>query len=338
MTTSRGLGRGLGSLIPTAPPAPPPQRRALDDANEPSSEAERAGHSDEPFSQPFDVAATEPSDDPTIGLPDGTSLVELPVTAVSPNPRQPRAVFDEEALDELARSVALVGLLQPVVVRPAGDGRYELVMGERRWRAAQRAGLETIPALVRETSDTSMLRNALLENLNREDLNALEEAAAYQQLLEDFGVSQEELANRVGRSRPHISNTLRLLRLSPAVQRKVAAGVLTAGHARALLGVDDPAAQDRLATQVIAQGIPVRALEELIATGRYLGGEGLRRLPPNAKPRLPEFEEIASRLGERFETRCSVEMGRRRGKIVIEFASLEDLHRIADLLKDDSAA
>jgi ParB family chromosome partitioning protein len=330
MTTSRGLGRGLGSLIPTAPTAPPAQRRSTADDATSRGEWGDWGRSDRELPDP--VAA--PAD--AAGEP-GAVFAEVPVEQIVPNPRQPRTVFDDDALDELASSISLVGVLQPIVVRPAGPGRYELVMGERRWRAAQRAGLDVVPALVRETSDTSLLRNALLENLNREDLNPLEEAAAYQQLLDDFGVSQEELAGRLGRSRPHISNTLRLLRLSPAVQRKVAAGVLTAGHARTLLGVDDPEVQDRLATQIIAQGMSVRAVEELIATGRYTGGDEQRRPRPNAKPRLPEFDDIAHRLGERLDTRCSVEMGRRRGKIVIEFATLDDLHRIADLLQDDES-
>ncbi len=336
MTTTRGLGRGLGSLIPAAPAGPPSQRQASPrQASDPTDSLSL----DTVVRREDGTAKVEDSGLSADGskgqLPDGTFFAELPVVAISPNPRQPRAVFDEQALDELAQSVSLVGVLQPVVVRPASSGRFELVMGERRWRAAQLAGLDVIPALVRETSDTSLLRNALLENLNREDLNPLEEAAAYQQLLEDFGVRQEELASRLGRSRPHISNTLRLLRLSPAVQRKVAAGVLTAGHARTLLGVEDPEVQDRLATQVIAQGMSVRAVEELIATGRYADGKQLRPPRSNEKPRLPEFDEIAQTLGERFDTRCTVEMGRRRGKIVIEFATLEDLHRLADLLSGD---
>ena len=197
----------------------------------------------------------------------GAYFQELPISAVTPNPRQPRQVFDEDALDELVASIQEVGLLQPVVVREVSPGRFELVMGERRWRASQRAGLTEIPAIVRATTDDDLLRDALMENLHREQLNPLEEAAAYQQLLDDFGATHEELARRIGRSRPHISNTLRLLNLSPGVQRRVAAGVLTAGHARALLSVDDADAQDHLAHRIVAEGLSVRAVEEIVTMG-----------------------------------------------------------------------
>ena len=233
----------------------------------------------------------------------GASFAELPVDRISPNAAQPRSVFDEEAMAELVHSIQEVGLLQPVVVRPAGADevgpRYELVMGERRWRATQEAGLTTIPAIIRETDDTDMLRDALLENLHRSQLNPLEEAAAYSQLLEDFGCTHEELATRIGRSRPQISNTIRLLKLSPAVQRRVAAGILSAGHARSLLGVEDPDLQDRLAARVVAEGISVRGLEEIVAVG--VEDSPAARASPRAGPRhrvWPSWR-IASRSGSR---------------------------------------
>src|SRR6266568_8730191 len=220
----RGLGRGLGALIPTAPPADPVA-------------GQMAAGQHMPATPPGAEAADRA----------GAYYDEVPAGAITPNPRQPRQVFDEDTLEELADSIRAVGLLQPVVVRPIMPGHYEIVMGERRWRACQRAGLAHIPAIVRRTSDDDLLRDALIENLHREQLNPLEEAAAYQQLLDDFGATHEELARRVGRSRPHISNTIRLLNLPPAVQKRVAAGVLSAGHARALLSVDDSAAQEQLA-------------------------------------------------------------------------------------------
>jgi ParB family chromosome partitioning protein len=287
----RGLGRGLGSLIPTSTPA-------ADDDGAPAVIA-------------------------------GAHFAELPLAAIVPNPRQPRTVFDEDALAELTASIREVGLLQPIVVRPVDAGRYELVMGERRWRAAQEAGLDAIPAIVRETADDVLLRDALLENLHRAQLNPLEEAAAYQQLLDDFGCTHDDLAQRIGRSRPQISNTLRLLNLSAPVQRRVAAGVLSAGHARTLLGVDDPDRQDTLAARVVAEGISVRALEELVAVGDQpeRPARATRR-----QPVAPGLADIADRLSERFETRCKVELGRRKGRVIVEFASLDDLQRILALM------
>jgi ParB family transcriptional regulator, chromosome partitioning protein len=283
----RGLGRGLGSLIPTSAPA-------ADDESAPQPVA-------------------------------GAHFSELPLASIVPNPRQPRSVFDEDAMAELTASVREVGLLQPIVVRPVDGGRYELVMGERRWRACQEVGLETIPAIVRDTADDALLRDALLENLHRAQLNPLEEAAAYQQMLDDFGCTHDELAQRIGRSRPQISNTLRLLNLSAPVQRRVAAGVLSAGHARTLLGVDDPASQDALAARVVAEGISVRALEELVAVGEQ--PEPSARTV-RSRPTAPGLADIAERLSERFETRCKVELGRRKGRVIVEFASLDDLQRI----------
>jgi ParB family chromosome partitioning protein len=242
---------------------------------------------------------------------------------------QPRQVFEEEAMGELVHSIKEIGLLQPVVVRQTAPESYELVMGERRWRAAQEAGLETIPAIVRQTEDVDMLRDALLENLHRAQLNPLEEAAAYSQLLEDFSCTHEELATRIGRSRPQISNTIRLLKLSPAVQRRVAAGVISAGHARSLLAVEDPDLQDRLAARVVAEGISVRGLEELVAVGETGTTEpAVRRRRPTA----PGLADLAERLSDRLETRVKVDLGQRKGKITVEFASLDDLRRIVDIM------
>jgi ParB family transcriptional regulator, chromosome partitioning protein len=255
----------------------------------------------------------------------GARLEELPLDSIEPNPRQPREVFDEQALAELVASIQAVGVLQPVVVRETTPGRYQLIMGERRWRACQEADLPVIPAIVRETADDAMLRDALLENLHRQQLNPLEEAAAYQQLLEEFGTTHEELADRVGRSRSHVSNTLRLMHLAPAVQRRVAAGVLSAGHARALLALDDGEAQDRLAARIVAEGLSVRAVEEIVAVG---GVSRPERAPRVRRPQAPELAAVSQRLSDLLETRVSVELGRRRGKLVVEFASVEDLGRI----------
>ena len=296
----RGLGRGLGSLIPTGP--------ASTEAQLPAA----PGRSDE-----------------TPAVPAGAYFADLPIGQVAPNKVQPREVFEEEAMAELVHSIREVGLLQPVVVRHTGPQSYELVMGERRWRAAQEAGLETIPAIVRETDDADMLRDALLENLHRSQLNPLEEAAAYSQLLDDFSCTHEELAGRIGRSRPQISNTIRLLKLSPAVQRRVAAGVLSAGHARSLLAVEDPALQDRLAARVVSEGISVRGLEELVAVGETGTTEPAVR---RRKPTAPGLTDLAERLSDRLETRVKVDLGQRKGKITVEFASLDDLRRIVDIM------
>ena len=278
--------------------------------------------------RPGDGAASPDAGPNTVA---GAYFAELPVGSIRPNARQPRQVFEEEAMAELVHSVKEIGLLQPVVVRRTGEAAYELIMGERRWRATQEAGLETIPAIVRETGDDAMLRDALLENLHRAQLNPLEEAAAYRQLLDDFGCTHEELAGRIGRSRPQISNTLRLLNLSPAVQRRVAAGVLSAGHARALLGVTEPAAQDRLAGRVVSEGISVRGLEELVAVGGH-DTEDDRPVVRPARPTAPGLKEIDERLGDRLETRVTVSLGRSKGKIAIEFASLTDLERIVSII------
>jgi ParB family chromosome partitioning protein len=338
----RGLGRGLGSLIPTAPPRPEETRAeekgaGANGAAEPAS-APRDGNGVPrsadwigAMGEPETPAAEAPAPaDADLRPVEGAHFAELPVTAIVPNPRQPRQVFDEDAMAELVHSVKEIGLLQPVVVRPAGEGRYELIMGERRWRATQEAGLDTIPAIVRETGDDDLLRDALLENLHRSQLNPLEEAAAYQQLLDDFGCTHEELATRIGRSRPQISNTLRLLRLSPAVQRRVAAGVLSAGHARALLGVEHPEVQDRLAGRVVSEGISVRSLEEIVAVGDH--GSDSPSPARRTRPTAPALGDLAARLSDRLETRVKVDLGQRKGRITVEFASLPDLERIVGLI------
>jgi ParB family chromosome partitioning protein len=268
---------------------------------------------------------------PEVADVQGAHFAELPLDAITPNPRQPRQVFDEEAMAELVHSIQEIGLLQPVVVRKTGPERYELVMGERRWRAAQRAGLSAIPAIVRDTGDDAMLRDALLENLHRAQLNPLEEAAAYEQLLEDFGCTHDELAQRIGRSRPQITNTLRLLKLPPAVQRRVAAGVLSAGHARALLAAN-PEAQERLAQRVVAEGLSVRALEEIVALDERTKQRRTSKAIRAPKPVAPRLADVESRLSDRFDTRVKVDLGRLKGKITVEFASLEDLERIVALM------
>lgn len=301
-----GLGRGLGALIPPAPA----------------------------------TAQTEPATTTSAAelVPvEGLRFAELPVSAIRANAKQPRQVFDEDALGELTHSVREFGVLQPVVVRETGDG-YELVIGERRLRAAAAAGLARIPAVVRSTADDAMLRDALLENVHRAQLNPLEEAAAYQQLLEEFGTTHDELAARIGRSRPQISNTIRLLHLPVPVQRRVAAGVISAGHARALLGIDDAETQEELAGRIVAEGLSVRATEELVAV--HLHGHTRKR--PARRPATPgvgapALAELADRLSNSFDTRVRVELGRRKGKITVEFASGDDLERIVALMAPDLA-
>jgi ParB family chromosome partitioning protein len=302
-----GLGKGLGALIPTAPPSSP-VLAAVEASPLPPG----------------------PADDGPAEVP-GATFRELPVSAIRPNPRQPRQVFDDEPHEELMSSIKEFGLLQPIVVRPARNGDYELVVGERRWRAAADVGLDTIPAIIRETADDAMLRNALLENLHRVQLNPLEEAAAYRQLLDEFGTTHEELAQRIGRSRSQVTNTIRLLNLPVAVQRRVAAGVLTAGHARALLALDDAATQEELAGRIVAEGLSVRAVEELVA---LVGQERppKARAPRSQRVTAPALTDLADRLSDTFDTRVKVELGRRKGKIVVEFASVDDLERIVALM------
>jgi ParB family transcriptional regulator, chromosome partitioning protein len=332
VNTRRGLGRGLGALIPTAD-----EQEARSGAA--SAAAEGVGHhpsgpGDQPASDgSANGGAPDTADGaaaPDVSMVDGARFAELPVASITPNPRQPREIFEEEAMAELVHSIKEVGLLQPVVVRKLGEDRYELIMGERRWRAFQEAELDTIPAIVRETTDDAMLRDALLENLHRAELNPLEEAAAYQQLLDDFGCTHDDLAGRIGRSRPQITNTLRLLRLSPPVQRRVASGVLSAGHARALVGVEEEEAQDRLAGRVVSEGLSVRALEELISVGG--SGNGSSSRSRTKKPVAPGLTDLGNRLSERFDTRVKVDLGKSKGRITVEFASLDDLRRIVELM------
>ncbi|MEU6960077.1 ParB/RepB/Spo0J family partition protein [Streptomyces chrestomyceticus] len=337
----RGLGRGLGALIPAAPqaadsaapvvgrgatspsavPAMPPDRGVA--AAKVTSIAARSvsRETEEPQKTEAVAAVTEEVA--------GAHFAELPLDVITPNPRQPREVFEEEALAELVTSIQEVGLLQPVVVRQTGPERYELIMGERRWRACREAGLERIPAIVRATDDEKLLLDALLENLHRAQLNPLEEAAAYDQLLRDFSCTHDELADRIGRSRSQVSNTLRLLKLPTSVQFRVASGVLSAGHARALLGVDDADEQEELARRIVREGLSVRSVEEIV---RLMGSEPsgtAKAKKPRAGTRVsPALTGLASRLSDRFETRVKVDLGQKKGKIVVEFASIEDLERI----------
>ena len=278
------------------------------------------------------AAATSPEVE-LVEVP-GARFAEIPVTDIHPNRKQPRSVFDEDDMAELVHSVKEIGVLQPIVVRTStekGGEPYELVMGERRWRAVQAAGLETIPAIVRDTTDDDLLRDALLENLHRSQLNPLEEAAAYQQLLEDFGTTHEQLADRIGRSRPQVSNTLRLLKLPPLVQRRVAASVLSAGHARALLALPDAAAMERLAQKIVAEGMSVRATEEAVALYQDPTTPAKSAIPkPNA--RHERLDYLASSLSDRLDTNVKITLGARKGRVSIEFASVEDLNRIMDVL------
>ena len=315
-----GLGRGLASLIPTGPTD-----------NGADSLGPRMG----------DAAADVVLGGPSAAPPAETNTVgatyrEIDPSAIEPNPRQPRQVFDDEALAELVHSIREFGLMQPIVVRVVSSGaeppKYQLVMGERRWRAAQEVGLATIPAIVRETADDSMLRDALLENIHRAQLNPLEEAAAYQQLLDEFEVTHEELATRIGRSRPLITNMIRLLRLPIAVQRRVAAGVLSAGHARALLSLEGgPERQEELAARIVAEGLSVRATEEAVTLANRNGPD--TPTAPRRKPiQMPGLQDVAEQLSTAFDTRVTVSLGKRKGKIVVEFGSVDDLQRIVDLM------
>ena len=321
-----GLGRGLASLIPTGPADGGPATFGPRMGDAAADVVLGGGGPSAPAPTVEDIGAVYREIDPA---------------AIEPNPRQPRQVFDEEALSELVHSIREFGLMQPIVVRavPAstdGQARYQIVMGERRWRAAQEAGLATIPAIVRETADDNLLRDALLENIHRAQLNPLEEAAAYQQLLDEFGVTHDELAVRIGRSRPLISNMIRLLRLPIAVQRRVAAGVLSAGHARALLSLEaGPEAQEELATRIVAEGLSVRATEEAVTLANR--EDAGKPTSPRRKPiQMPGLQDVAERLSSAYDTRVTVSLGKRKGKIVVEFGSVDDLQRIVGLM-DDSA-
>ncbi|MER6305682.1 ParB/RepB/Spo0J family partition protein [Streptomyces sp. NPDC001657] len=341
----RGLGRGLGALIPAAPQStdhagPAVGQGATSPSSVPVLTPERGVAAAKVTSLPTHgvsreteaPAAAEPSADGVSEVA-GAHFAEVPLDAITPNPRQPREVFDEDALAELITSIKEVGLLQPVVVRQTEPGRYELIMGERRWRACRAAGLEKIPAIVRATEDEKLLLDALLENLHRAQLNPLEEAAAYDQLLKDFQCTHDELADRIGRSRPQVSNTLRLLKLSPSVQKRLAAGVLSAGHARALLSVEDSEEQDHLARRIVAEGLSVRSVEEIVTLMGSTPASPSKAKGPRAGARVsPALTGLASRLSDRFETRVKVDLGQKKGKIVVEFASMDDLERILGTL------
>jgi len=269
---------------------------------------------------------------PSQPIGDGSWFAELPVNQIVPNPSQPRRSFDEESLDELAASIKEVGLLQPIVVRAKGSGAYELVMGERRWRAHQRAGLATIPAIVRATDNEDMLRDALLENLHRAQLNPLEEAAAYQQMIDDFGLTQDALADKIKKSRPHVTNTIRLLRLPPAVQRRVAAGVLSAGHARALLSLTDPGEQDRLAAKIVAEGLSVRATEEAVTMAQGKPEKTQKRKTATTIDQDGQTVAAEAALTDHLDTRVHVRHGRTHGVITIDYGDIDDLIRIVSLI------
>lgn len=316
-----GLGRGLASLIPTGP---------AEDGAGPPTLGPRMGEAAADV-----VLGGGPPPEPPVGA----VYREIDPELIEPNPRQPRQGLDDEALAELVHSISEFGLMQPIVVRaledPDGDSaspQYQLVMGERRWRAARQAGLDAIPAIVRQTEEENLLRDALLENIHRVQLNPLEEAAAYQQLLEEFEVTHDELADRIGRSRPLITNMIRLLRLPVAVQRRVAAGVLSAGHARALLGVESgPEFQEELAARIVAEGLSVRATEEAVTLANR--GDVAPPPPPRKKPiQMPGLQDVAERLSTNFDTRVTVSLGKRKGKIVVEFGSVDDLQRIVELM------
>lgn len=311
-----GLGRGIGALIPTNEAT---AERPVDVFFPGATATAVAARIDE------NGVGAEPSEDDSLLAVPGARLISVDPNDVVPNPRQPRTVFDPAELAELVHSVAEFGVLQPIVVRRNAEGQYELIMGERRTRAAREAGLTAIPAILRETNDEDMLRDALLENLHRSELNPLEEASAYQQLLDDFGITQEELATRIGRSRPQISNTIRLLRLPVPVQQRVAAGVLSAGHARAILSLDDEDAMQRLADRIVNEDLSVRAAETV---AKDKGAAGARRIVPKAGARQAYLDEVADRLGDRLNTKVRVALGTRKGQVTIDFASIQDLNRI----------
>ncbi|MFD8735805.1 ParB/RepB/Spo0J family partition protein [Streptomyces sp. NPDC059618] len=333
----RGLGRGLGALIPAAPTGERPGGSASGAPSAPAAGPVLTAERGVAVAKVTTLASVPQETEEgassgsleTLQAPVGAHFAELPLDAITPNPRQPREIFDEDALAELVTSIKEVGLLQPVVVRQVASGHYELIMGERRFRACREAGLEAIPAIVRATEDEKLLLDALLENLHRAQLNPLEEAAAYDQLLKDFNCTHDQLADRIGRSRPQVSNTLRLLKLSPSVQRRVAAGVLSAGHARALLAVDDSEEQDRLAHRIVAEGLSVRAVEEIVTLMGSRPQSAQRSKGPRAGSRVsPALSDLATRLSDRFETRVKVDLGQKKGKITVEFASMDDLERI----------
>ncbi|MCK6079583.1 ParB/RepB/Spo0J family partition protein [Microbacterium sp. EYE_5] len=336
MAKRTGLGRGIGALIPTSSESAEARPvdvffpgASLTEKNKAKAESNGAGDASEvtvavdaPPAAPDEAPEREEATPDLVVIP-GMRLIEVDPQSIVPNPRQPRSNFDPDDLAELVHSVREFGVLQPVVVRRNDDGDYELIMGERRTRAAREAGLASIPAVLRETEDENLLRDALLENLHRSQLNPLEEASAYAQLLEDFGITQEELATRIGRSRPQISNTIRLLKLPVPVQQRVAAGVLSAGHARAILSVDDPDGMQRLADKIVNEDLSVRAAE---AAAKTIGNR-VRPLP-KAGTRRAHLDDVADRLGDRLNTKVRIALSARKGQISIDFATIQDLNRI----------
>jgi len=317
-----GLGRGIGALIPTSDV---PGERPMDVFFQDNSANQGQGN--------VGTSAANSANSDLVAVP-GARFGHLDINAIVPNPWQPRSVFEPEAFAELVHSIRELGVLQPIVVRALpdenGERRYELIMGERRLRASKEVGLAKIPAVIRETADENMLRDALLENLHRSDLNPLEEASAYQQLLEDFGITQEQLADRIGRSRPRITNTLRLLKLPAEVQKKVAAGVLSAGHARAILGAVDDARMIYWANKVVNEGLSVRSLEEAIALDKDGGSTPTGAAKPRPGGRLSLLSEIAEKLGDQLNTGVKISLGKKKGQLVIDFATVADLNRILD--------
>ncbi len=323
MSRRSGLGRGLAALIPPGGPAP---------TGAPAPPAVDVGQ------QPPDPDPAEPRGTGVHVDSLAASVAEVPIDALSPNPKQPREVFDEEELEGLATSLRDVGMLQPLVVRPGGDGRFELIAGERRLRAARLAGMDLVPVLIRHTDDADLLKEALVENIHRVQLNPLEEAAAYQQLLEEFGFTQEELANRLGRSRPAVTNALRLLSLPLSVQRRVAAGVLSAGHAKALLAIDDPELLGRLADRVVREGLSVRATEELVRVRVLDGPEDTRPRRRPQRATAPGLVELQDDLSDALMTRVRISMGARKGKLTIDFTTVDDLERIVGVIAEGLGA
>lgn len=320
MAKRTGLGRGIGALIPTTEQTERPVDVFFPGAKLGTEDAK--------------AKEVSPPEEQLVTVP-GARLIRVDPHEIVPNPRQPRTHFREDDLAELIHSVREFGVLQPVVVRQNAEGAYELIMGERRTRAARAAGLETIPAILRETADEDLLRDALLENLHRSELNPLEEASAYQQLLEDFGITQEELATRIGRSRPQISNTIRLLKLPVPVQQRVAAGVLSAGHARAILSLGDAEQMQRLADKVVNEDLSVRATEEAAKNVTESSPSGAVSAKPTAGARRAYLDDVAARLGDRLNTRVQIALGARKGQVKIEFASIQDLNRILEELGEE---
>ncbi|HLT67878.1 MAG TPA: ParB/RepB/Spo0J family partition protein, partial [Microbacterium sp.] len=338
-----GLGRGIGALIPTGtesrerpadvffsrtavPAEEEPAKKAP--ARKPAAKKPAARRA--PIDLSIDLDPAEPAEqDPQLAEVPGIHLIQVDPNKIVPNPRQPRTLFDADDLAELVHSVREFGVLQPVVVRDKKDGTYELIMGERRTRASREAGLETIPAIVRDTADEDLLRDALLENIHRAQLNALEEASAYQQLINDFGITQDQLADRIGRSRPQISNTIRLLRLPEAVQQRVAAGVLTAGHARAILSLDgDTEAMAKLADKVVNEELSVRSTEAAAKRILEAGEKPKKQAKPKQGARRAYLDEVSEKLGDRLDTKVKIDLTARQGSIKISFATIQDLNRI----------